>query len=105
MNDATGWQIKNESRRTMLLRAAGGIAVIGAASLARPAQAAQVSQKSVNYQATPKGPAECDNYALFIAPAACKTVEGTISPGLVHDLHKEASLTRGPAHDDRHGNG
>lgn len=64
----------------MLLRAACGAALAGAASLARPARAAQVGQKSVNYQATPKGQAECDNCSLFIAPAACKTVEGTISP-------------------------
>jgi hypothetical protein len=34
----------------------------------------------VQYQEKPKGPQECDNCLQFVAPAACKLVDGKINP-------------------------
>ena len=70
------------SRRRLLhgLAVAGGGATLLASSFARPANAAQVSQKIVAYQDTPHGAQQCDNCAQFVAPSSCKVVEGTVSP-------------------------
>lgn len=51
----------------------------GTDSAAAPAPA-KVSQASVQYQAQPKGDQKCSNCLHFIAPNACKVVEGVISP-------------------------
>jgi hypothetical protein len=58
---------------------AGGAVFAGGVFLAAPASA-KVSQKGVSYQATPKGAARCDNCKFWQPPAACKVVEGVISP-------------------------
>ena len=71
------------SRRSLLLEGvvrAGGIATVLATAAIRPAQAAKVSQESVNYQGSPKGSQQCSNCKLFTAPTACQSVDGTISP-------------------------
>jgi hypothetical protein len=44
------------------------------------AKAAKLAQKAVAYQDTPSGDKRCDGCNLFVAPNACKTVDGTISP-------------------------
>ena len=41
---------------------------------------AKVTQKAVGYQETPKGDQSCSNCSLFVAPASCELVDGTISP-------------------------
>jgi High potential iron-sulfur protein len=71
------------SRRSLLLEGAvraGGVATVLATAAIRPAQAAKMSQESVNYQGSPKGSQQCSNCKLFTAPSACQSVDGTISP-------------------------
>lgn len=63
------------SRRTVLISAAGALA-LGASG----ARAAKLSQSAVRYQAGPKDGKRCDGCNLFVAPNACKSVEGAISP-------------------------
>ena len=71
------------SRRSLLLEAvvrAGGVATVLATAAIRPAEAAKMSQESVNYQGSPKGPQQCSNCKLLTAPSTCMSVDGTISP-------------------------
>ena len=44
------------------------------------ALAAKATQKAVKYQDSPRGTAQCDNCALWVAPDQCKIVEGPLSP-------------------------
>jgi hypothetical protein len=70
------------SRRSVLLQGvlcATGIATILATNV-DSAKAAQLPQKSVGYQPTPKGDRECSNCKLFVPPDACQKVAGKISP-------------------------
>jgi hypothetical protein len=72
-NDAT-------SRRRVL---AGGAAVLaGAAGLATRAARAQqkLAQSAVQYQEQPKDGQMCSGCVNFVAPNACKIVDGTINP-------------------------
>ena len=41
---------------------------------------AKIAQNLVQYQDKPKGDAECDKCAQFIAPGSCVVVDGKISP-------------------------
>ncbi len=66
------------SRRTLLIGAAGALPLIALASTG--AQAAKMAQSAVRYQASPKDGKQCSGCSLFVAPNACKTVDGTISP-------------------------
>jgi hypothetical protein len=71
------------SRRSLLLEGvvrASGVATVLATATIHPAKAAKMSQESVNYQGSPKGPQQCSNCKLFTAPSACQSVDGTISP-------------------------
>ena len=71
------------SRRALLLEGvvrAGGVVTVLATTAIHPAQAAKMSQDSVNYQGSPKGSQQCSNCKLFIAPSACQSVDGTINP-------------------------
>ena len=65
------------NRRSLLLAAAGAAPLLALAS--GPAEA-KIPQAAVAYQATPNGDKECDNCNFFVAPNACKTVDGEISP-------------------------
>ena len=65
------------SRRTVLIAAAGAAPLLALG--ATGAKAAKMSQKAVRYQATPKDGKQCDGCKLFIAPNACKSVDGTIA--------------------------
>ncbi|GAA0308621.1 hypothetical protein GCM10009087_18310 [Sphingomonas oligophenolica] len=40
----------------------------------------KVAKKAVQYQDSPKGKSRCDNCRQWQAPAACKLVDGPISP-------------------------
>jgi len=74
----------NLSRRSLLrgatLMAAGG-ALLGTTLAAGTAGAAnKLAQKTVNYQDKPRGKAQCNNCSQWQSPAACKLVDGSISP-------------------------
>lgn len=82
MADQTGRSSSKLSRRSVLLQGAAcaaGAATVLAAS-ANSAKANPMPQKSVQYQDTPKGDRQCDGCSLFVAPNACKNVDGVISP-------------------------
>jgi hypothetical protein len=70
-------KISGVSRRTVLFAAAGAAPFV--ALMGGEAQA-KVSQKTVQYQATPKDGHQCDCCAQFVAPKACKVVDGDIAP-------------------------
>jgi hypothetical protein len=72
------------SRRNLIRRAAvvAGGGVVAAASVgftSAGAQAAKVAPSAAQYQATPKGGAQCSGCTSFIAPGSCKMVSGAIS--------------------------
>jgi hypothetical protein len=66
------------SRRTVLIAAAGAapLLTLGATG----AKAAKLPPTAVKYQTSPKDGKQCDGCNLFVAPDACKSVDGTISP-------------------------
>ncbi|MCB1542909.1 MAG: high-potential iron-sulfur protein [Methylobacteriaceae bacterium] len=66
------------NRRELLALTLGGAALL--CLVDTPAYAAKVSKASVRYQNNPKGGSQCSNCKLFIAPNACKSVAGEISP-------------------------
>jgi High potential iron-sulfur protein len=81
MSDPSSVQSSAPSRRTILLRGAAYAAGTAIAFCAVPrANAAKMAQPAAAYQATPKGPQQCDNCLLFQAPNACQIVDGEISP-------------------------
>ncbi len=65
------------SRRTILIGAAGALPLI---ALGATGAQAKMAQKAVRYQDTPKDGKQCSGCNLFIAPDACKTVDGKIAP-------------------------
>lgn len=64
-------------RRRAVLKA--GIAVLAAAPAAALAQQ-KLAQSAVQYQTSPKDGQMCSNCVNFVAPNACKLVDGNISP-------------------------
>lgn len=73
------------SRRELFQRAAiaaGGATLVAASISSAPARAdaAKMSKAVAAYQDQPKGDQNCANCSLFVAPASCGVVEGTISP-------------------------
>jgi len=67
------------SRRRLFGVAA--LAVGAATAIALPAQAqTKLSPKIANYQATPRGKAQCDGCTQWQGPASCKIVSGAIAP-------------------------
>lgn len=69
------------SRRNVLKFAAVGTSVALAGALSSAGIAAgKISKKVVSYQDTPKGAAKCVTCASFQPPAACKVVDGAVSP-------------------------
>lgn len=65
------------SRRTVLVAAAGALPAIALGATA--ANAGKMAQSAVRYQATPKDGKQCSGCNLFVAPNACKSVDGTIA--------------------------
>lgn len=67
--------------RRAVLRAGVGLAA-GAAAIGTAAaqQAPKLAKSIVMYQDTPKNGEKCSQCVQFIAPNACKVVEGVISP-------------------------
>ena len=66
------------TRRSMLQGVLALVAMARAASKALAQQKAP--KKLVQYQEQPKGTQECDRCLQFVAPNACKLVEGPINP-------------------------
>jgi len=74
---------KDLSRRAFFRRAAAygiGAAVLQELRPNLVSAQAKVAQTAVAYQDKPKGTQRCDDCSLFLAPNACKVVDGTISP-------------------------
>lgn len=69
----------NLNRRAMLLAAAGAAPLLILSSGASQA-APSMSPSAVAYQDGPKDGKQCDGCKLFVAPNACTTVKGAISP-------------------------
>ena len=67
------------NRRKVLISLIGS-APLAALSLSGATAAAKVSQKTVQYQPTPKGGQACAGCNSFIAPNQCKLIAGKISP-------------------------
>jgi len=65
------------SRRTLLIGAAGALPVL---ALGATGAQAKMAQSAVRYQESPKDGKQCSGCNLFVAPNACKTVDGTIAP-------------------------
>ena len=77
-NDDTFDIARNSSRRRVLC---GGLTILAAGTAARAAMAQEkLAQNLVQYQATPKDGAMCSTCVNFVAPNACKIVDGNISP-------------------------
>jgi len=80
------------TRRTVLQAGAGAVGALSILGLsARSAKAAKVSKAAVAYQDSPKGDQNCANCRLFVAPNACKQVEGDISPNAWCRIWSKAS--------------
>jgi hypothetical protein len=62
--------------------AAGGATLLAAtlATTGAQAQAGKATQAAAGYQDKPNGGNRCDGCKLFLAPASCSAVAGTISP-------------------------
>jgi hypothetical protein len=69
--------ISGVSRRTVLFAAAGAAPLI---ALTGGQAQAKIAQTAVKYQTTPKDGHQCDGCVQFVAPNACKLVDGDISP-------------------------
>jgi hypothetical protein len=69
------------SRRAAMTGTAFALGAATAASVVWPAAAqASISQAVAKYQPTPNGKDRCEVCANFVAPKACKFVQGEISP-------------------------
>jgi High potential iron-sulfur protein len=84
-DDASNIRRSELSRRSMLRNfayTAGGTAMLGKIIGENRMAVAQtkVAQATVAYQPTPHEGQACDTCLQFVPPAACKVVEGTISP-------------------------
>jgi len=66
------------SRRTVLIAAAGAAPLLALG--ATGANAAKLAQSAVKYQASPKDGKQCDACNFWVAPNACKQVDGEIAP-------------------------
>ena len=65
------------SRRTVLIAAAGAVPALG---LMTGVAEAKMAQAAVKYQAEPKDGKQCDACNFWVAPNACKQVDGDIAP-------------------------
>lgn len=70
------------SRRKVLQGGLGGLGAIAvaAATAGRARAQEKLAQSVVQYQETPKDGAKCSTCVNFVAPNACKIVEGKINP-------------------------
>jgi hypothetical protein len=72
---------QNKTSRRGVMRTSLGLLAAGAALAGTAkAQDQKIAQNLVQYQPTPKDGAECDKCVNWVAPNACKIVEGNIAP-------------------------
>ena len=77
---------RGQASRRGLLRGAvlatGGVvlAAVAVGVAGEAVAATKMSQKAAGYRNKPLGRSQCDGCALWQPPAACKMVEGAISP-------------------------
>ncbi len=73
-----------DKNKRAVLRGLVGVGLGAAAAALAPRDAAaqdtKLAKNLVQYQDTPKDGAECDKCVNFVAPKACKIVEGDINP-------------------------
>ena len=71
----------NKTSRRVVMRTGLGLLAAGAAvaGTAR-AQDVKIAKNLIQYQDAPKDGLECDKCVNWVAPNACKIVEGTINP-------------------------
>lgn len=74
--------IDHDKRNSLRGIARTGLGVLAASTMGRAvlAQDAKIAQNIVQYQNTPKDGLECDMCVNWVAPNACKIVEGVIKP-------------------------
>ena len=65
------------NRRTVLIGAMGALPLV---ALGATSAQAKMAQTAVRYQDSPKDGKQCSGCNLFVAPNACKSVDGTIAP-------------------------
>jgi len=65
------------SRRNVLMAAVAAAPMI---ALGSTGAEAKMAQTAVGYQQTPKDGKQCDGCNFFVAPNACKVVDGDINP-------------------------
>lgn len=70
-------ETRGMSCRTVVIGVAGALPLI---ALGATGAQAKMAQNAVRYQDTPKDGKQCSGCNLFIAPNACKTVDGKIAP-------------------------
>jgi hypothetical protein len=69
------------TRRALLQAAVGGAGALTLLGLGvRNAHAGKIPQAAVAYSTEPNGTQICKNCTFFVAPNACKPVDGEISP-------------------------
>lgn len=69
------------SRRSLLRQAGGAAGVVSMLGTEiRTAAAGKMSQAAVSYQNSPNGDHRCGTCKQFVAPNACRIVDGTVSP-------------------------
>ncbi len=71
-------KLDSVSRRTLLIGAVGAVPLFALGTTG--AEAAKMAQTAVRYQTSPKDGKQCSNCGMFVAPNACKNVDGVISP-------------------------
>ncbi len=65
------------SRRSVLFAAVAAAPIL---AMTTTGAEAKMAQTSVGYQETPKDGKQCDGCNFFVAPNACKVVDGEINP-------------------------
>jgi hypothetical protein len=78
------------SRRNVLLAAVAAAPVL---ALRSTRAEAKMAQTAVAYQQTPKDGKQCDGCNFFVAPNACKIVDGEINPSGYCNLWNKKSGT------------
>ncbi len=68
------------SRRAAITRAALALGAAAVAVVRRAEAQEKLAQADAKYQPTPNGNDHCALCANFVAPHACKFVQGTVSP-------------------------
>jgi hypothetical protein len=67
-------------RRDFIKTIAGSVAGWPLVTYAQQARVEKLSKSQAQYQDSPRGIAMCATCTLFVAPRACKVVDGDISP-------------------------